>query len=177
MKKIIFVLLVAISIYSCNNSEAIPIADNTFVLNNRVYTVINNEITELADLEEDTIPKTLKPDLKTFGETSIAFVKTGASTELSGVYRGNVLFVKMELYGMNDLREKYSGNGLSVNLKDEYGFNLKTINIDKGEMIRVIGVDNKTSHFVYNGGIPLNAEVYKAIEDYDISSSLNRKNW
>lgn len=83
----------------------------------------------------------------------------------------------MKLYGLNDLRDKYRGNGLSINFKDEYGFNLKTLDIHKEEMTRIISMDKQTSHFEFHGNVSLNAEVYKAIEDYDISSSLTRKNW
>lgn len=94
MKKIFLTSLLASIICSCNNSEAIPISETTFVLNDRVYSVIDNEITELANLKEDTISKTFKPDHKVFGEASLDFVKNGASTELSGVFRGNVLSSK-----------------------------------------------------------------------------------
>lgn len=177
MKNFILTSLLVTILCSCNNSEAIRIAENTFVLNDRVFSVIDNEITELANLKEDTISKTMKPDHKSFGEVPLDFISEGAIIELSGVFRGNVLFVKMKLYGMNDLREKYSGNGLSINLKDEYGFNLKTLEISKGEMVRVVGYDKETSHFVYDGFVPMNAEIYRAISEYDISSSLSRNNW
>lgn len=177
MKNLLFIILFGSSIVSCKKSETIPIADNTFVFDNRVYKVIDNEITELANLDEDTISKSLKPDHKIFDMVSIGFVKKGATTDLSGVYRGDMLFLKMKLEGINDLRENYSGSGISINLKDEYGFNLKTLDIQKEEIIRIVDNDNQTSHFEYHGNVPLSAEVYKAIKNYDISSSLTRNNW
>lgn len=161
---------------SCNNSGAIPIADNTFVHNERVYKVIDNEITELANLDNDSISKSevLNPNLKSYGETSLGFVKQGASAELKAVYRGDQLFYKLRLVGINDLRSSYSSGGLSINLIDEYNFQLHTLPIDKNQMIAVVDENGDTSYFEYNGKVQMSSEVYKAIENFSISSYLRK---
>ncbi|GGG23168.1 hypothetical protein [Christiangramia forsetii] len=161
---------------SCNNSNAIPIADNTFVLNEKVYKVIDNEITELANLNNDSISKSevLNPNLKSYGETSLGYVKYGASAELKAVYRGDQLFFKLRLDGINDLRSSYSGGGFSINLTDEYDFQLHTIPVDKNEMIAVVDENGDPTYFEYNGKAQMSSEVYKAIKDFSVSSYLRK---
>lgn len=177
MKKLLLIPLfyaASILLISCNNSGAIPIAENTFVHNERVYKVIDNELTELADLDEDSISKSevLNPNLKDYGKRDLSFVKNGAYVLLSGVYRGDQLFCKLELHGINDLRNSYSSGGFSINLMDEYDFQLNTIPIDKKEMTQIIGGDGEVSHFEYNGKLQMSSEVYKAIKSYSVSSYL-----
>src|SRR5690625_5469551 len=52
-------------------------------------------------------------------------------SDLMAVYRGDVLYFKMDLKGMNDLREKYSGGGLAINFLDEYGFQIHSTTVEK----------------------------------------------
>jgi hypothetical protein len=162
---------------SCNNSPgAIPIADNTFVHNETVYKVIDNEITELANLDNDSISKSevLNPNLKSYGVTSLGFVKPGASADLKAVYRGDQLFFKLRLEGINDLRSSYSGGGFSINLTDEYDFQLHTIPVDKNEMIAIVDKNGDPTYFEYNGKAQMSSEVYKAIKDFSVSSYLRK---
>jgi hypothetical protein len=91
------------------------------------------------------------------------------------VYRGDVLYFKMDLNGMNDLREKYSGGGLTINFLDEYGFQLHSTTVEMSELIRIVGYNNETMNFEYNGKTQMSSEVYRAISSYSVSSFLRKK--
>lgn len=85
------------------------------------------------------------------------------------------MYFKLEIKGLNELREKYSGGGLSINFLDEYSFQIHSTTIEMNELIRIVGYDNETLHFEYNGKTQMSSEVYKAISTYSVSSFLRKK--
>ena len=178
MKNLSTVIFLIASACSNIKPETIKIGENTFVHEDRVFRIIDNEITELGSLSSDTLSKSavLDPKLRTFGTHSFGYVKEGASTQLLAVYRGDVLYYRLDLHGLNDLRDNYSGGGLAINLLDEFGFQIHSINIDKSELIRILDENHETSHFEYNGKEKMSNEISQAISDYSVSSYL-RKGW
>jgi hypothetical protein len=177
--KSLLATITAFILFSCSNigTKTIQIGENTFVHNEKVYRIIDNEITELGDLNSTSIPKSavLDPKLNSFGKNEMDFVREGVSTELEAVYRGDVLYYRLELKGLNDLRDKYSGGGFSINFLDEFGFQIHSFDLEMTELIRIIGSNNQTMYFEYNGKTQMSSEVYQAISRYSVSSSLREK--
>ncbi len=179
MKRIAFTIAVITALISCSDmkTETIQIGENTFVHQEKVFRIIDNEITELGNLKSDSITKSavLNPKLKDYGTFELDYVIEGASTDLMAVYRGDVLYFKMDLKGMNDLREKYSGGGLAINFLDEYGFQIHSTTVEMSELIRIVGYNNETMNFEYNGKTQMSSEVYRAIASYSVTSFLREK--
>ena len=175
-KKLILSLLLITLFTSCGDIKAdtIQIGENTFVRKEKVYRIIDNEITELGDFKTDSITKStvLNPKLKNYGENALDYIRKGANSKLTAVYRGDILYFKMDIEGLNDLREKYYGGGISINFLDEYGFQIHITSIEMNELIRIVDKDNKTVRFEYNGKTKMSSEVSKAISTYSVSSSL-----
>lgn len=181
MKPIVFVLMALGIMTSCSNkrSEATPIGENTFVYDAKVFRIIDNEVTQLGNLETDSITKTavLNPILKNYGSIEMDYIREGATSELTAVYRGDMFYFKMELYGLNDLRAKYLSGTLAINFLDEYGFQIHSTSVDMTELIQIVGDDNEPVNFEYNGQTQMSSEVYQAIATYSISSSLREYPW
>ncbi len=179
MRKLAFIALTAAFLSSCSSekTETIQVGENTFVHQEKVFRIIDNEITELGDLMSDSITKSsvLNPKIKDYSNIGLDYIKNGASSNLTAVYRGDILYFKMELEGLNDLREKYNGGGLSINFLDEYDFQIHSTNVEMNELIRIVGANNETLMFQYNGKTQMSSEVYKAISTYSISSFLRKK--
>lgn len=176
MKQVAFIIAVIVTLTSCSDrrTETIQIGENTFVHQEKVFRIIDNEITELGSLKSDSITKStvLNPNLKDYGSIELDFVRKGASTDLKAVYRGDILYFKMDIEGMNDLREKYSGGGFAINFLDEYGFQIHSTTVEMSELIRIVGNNNETIKYEYNGKTQMSSEVYKAIFSYSVSSAL-----
>lgn len=182
MKQISFLIGFISILISCSDkgTETTQIGENTFVHHEKVYRIIDNEITELGNLKSDSISKStvLNPKHKNYGSIDLDYVKRGASTDLTAVYRGDVLYFKMNLEGMNDLRKEYNGGGLSINFLDKYGFQIHSSTVEMNELIRIVEDNNITIRFEYNGKTNMSSEVYRAISDYSISSFLSkRRQW
>lgn len=153
------------------------VGDNTFVHDNKVYRIIDSEITELGNLQKDifTRSEVLNSKLRDFGENKMDFVKAGAYTSLNAVYRGDILYFKLELYKLNDLRSNYRSGGLTINFLDEFGFILHETYVANSDMMRIIGFNNETDHFEFNGKSQMSSEVYSSITNYSVSSSLQER--
>ncbi len=176
MKKIILISILIAILSSCTGgkNDTIQVGENTFVHQEKVFRIIDNEITELGNLEVDTITKStvLNPKIKNYGTKELDYVKVGASANLKAVYRGDLLYFKMDLEGLNDLRKRYDGGGISINFLDKFGFQIHSTTIKMNELIRIVGDNNETIKFQYNGKTQMSSEVYKAISVYSISSFL-----
>lgn len=179
MKRLILGVSMIALLTSCEEMEpkTTQVGENTFVHNAKVFRIIDNEITELGNLKTDTITKStvLNPRLKDYGKHDLNYVKKGASSDLTAVYRGDVLYFKMKIQGLNNLRDKYIGGGLSINFLDKYGFQIHRTNVELNELVRIVGPNNETRHFEYNGKTKMSSEVYKAISIYSVSSFLRKK--
>ena len=181
MKSIVFVLMALGIMTSCSKkrSEATPIGENTFVYDAKVFRIIDNEVTQLGNLETDSITKTavLNPILKNFGTNEMDYVRDGVTSKLAAVYRGDMLYFKVGIFGLNDLRTKYRSGTLTINFLDEYGFQIHSTSVDMNELTRIVGDDNETVTFEYNGQTQMSPEVYQAIATYSITSSLMKYPW
>ena len=179
MKWITIMVATIATLTSCSDmkTETIQVGENTFVHNEKVYRIIDNEITELGNLLTDSLSKSivLNPNLKEYGELELDYIKEGANSTLNAVYRGDILYYKMEIEGLNDLREKYSDGGLTINFEDEYDFQIHSTTLEINELVRIVDSNNKTVMFQYNGKTQMSSEVYRAISRYSVSSFLRKK--
>ncbi|MEQ8474795.1 hypothetical protein [Fulvivirga sp.] len=171
----IFIYLALIVLIACEKTTMV--GNNTFVHDSKVYRVIDTEIMELGNLKTDifTRSEVLNSSLREFDKKNMDFVKDGAYTNLSAVYRGDILYFKLDLYGLNSLRSNYRGGGLTINFLDDYGFILHDTYIEMTNMVRIIGANNETNNFEFNGKSQMSSEVYTSIVSYSVSSSLQER--
>ena len=178
MKKYLLIAFIGIItlLSSCGdiNNDATQIGENTFIHKSKDYSIINNQITELGNFKSDTIAKStvLSLELIGYGKYSLSHIKKEASSNLGAVYRGDILYFKMDINGLNDLREKYNRGELSLNFLDVYGFEIHKTPIKIGELIRIADSNDETLNFEYNGKTQMSSEIHKAIFTYSVSSSL-----
>lgn len=176
MKKIQLTILsiLLFSLCACQSKDT-QIAENTFIHNNKIYKVIDNEVREIGDLNSDTIKKfaALKPRQRDFGINKLDFFRIGAYTELVALYRGSNLYYNLKLNGLNDLRTTYSSGGqLTIQFLDEYGFILHSTAIPVTEFTNVVDDNKKTEYFMYSGQTEMSTEINSAIKSYDVTVSL-----
>lgn len=170
--RIITMILFAGLISACGGKETTQIAENTFVHQGKVYKIVGNELTELADLSSEI--EVHKPTIKNFGSASISFVKAGATTELKTLYRGNILYFKLNIIGINDLRENYSAGVFTVSFKDEFDFILHQTSIPLSELTAIVDENKQIKYYEYSGKTEMSEEINKAIKSYDVSSSVKK---
>lgn len=165
--------LLSCTLISCANNNT-QIAENTFVHNDKVYKIIDNELREIGDLSAKDIKKleVLKPKQRDMGEFSLAFVRQGASANLKTLYRGNYLYFSLKIYGLNDLQESFRGGALSIQFRDEYGFILHSTGISLNDLIKVVNDQGNAEYFVYNGKTEMSTDINSAINSFDVSSSI-----
>jgi hypothetical protein len=157
----------------------IRIGENTFIHKDKIYKVIDNELREIGDLSAKEIKKfgVSKPRQKDFGASSLSFIKSGASTSLKALYRGNFLYYSLTLEGINDLNDSYNSGTLTIEFIDEYGFIMHSTEIPTSELIGMLGADNKPHAFVYHGKTEMSTEINAAIKSYDVSASIRKKSF
>ncbi|MFA6245602.1 MAG: hypothetical protein WC615_01595 [Mucilaginibacter sp.] len=168
---------IALALGSCTSD--IQIGENTFVHKDKIYKIIDNELREIGDLSAKEIKRfeVSKPKQKDLGSSSLSFVKSGASTSLKALYRGNYLYYTLTLAGINDLRDSYNAGTLTIEFIDEYGFIMHSTQIPTGELIGMLGEDGKYSGFVYHGKTEMSTEINAAIKSYDVTASIKRKSY
>jgi len=173
------IVCISLSLFSCTKSTTIQIGENTFMYNGTVYRIIDNQITELGSMESDSIPKStvLRPQLKNFGQYSLGYIKAQATSTLLGVYRGDVLYYKLEINDLNDLRDRFSGGAITLNFLDSYGFEIQKTDIPMSDLVSVLNDSNKTIRFEFNGKVQMSSEMHRSIIAYSVSSSLRKKSY
>lgn len=171
--KIIPITLLIGLITSCGNKETTQIAENTFVHNEKVYKIVGNELSQIGDLSSEF--EISKPTKKDLGVADISYIQKGATTKLSTLSRGNFLYFKLYIIGINDLTENYSNGVITINFKDEFDFILHQAEIPANELTRVMDGNSKVSYFEYNGKTEMSTEINKSIKSYDISSSVRKQ--
>ena len=160
---------------SCSNLETTQVGENTFVYKTKVYKIVDNEVTIIGDLKSDSIRKfqVHQPVKREFGESSLSFVKEGATATLDALYRGNFLYFNLFILDFNDLRTNYTSGEFTIQFADEYGFIIHTTEIPTNQLTGMIGNDNETIvAFTYNGKTEMSSDIYKAIKRYSVSSSV-----
>lgn len=171
MKTILTLIVMAI-LTSCNDDRTTQVGEGTFVHGNKVYKLVDNELTQIADLDSKD---TSKPQRKAFGNISISYVKAGASADLNVLYRAGILYFKLNLKGINDLKDNYSYGEFTIQFSDEFGFILQTTPVQINELIGMVGEDNKIQGFEYNGKTPMTSTIYNAIKMFSVSSTVKAK--
>lgn len=162
---------------SCSNSNTTQIAENTFVYKSKVFKLVDNELTEVANLDAKEIRKfeVLKPTKKDFGNCDLSFVKAGVTAKLNGLYRGNTLYFKLSLFGINDLKETYAPGTFIIHFADEFGFILHTTEIPTNELTALVDDNHTISYFEYNGKTEMSTDINNAIKDFSVSSTVKVK--
>lgn len=164
-------------ITSCSSKTPTQIAENTFIQDNKIYKVIDNEVREIADLNADNIKKfeVSKPKQRDLGVSTLSFVKQGAETSLKALYRGNYLYYSLKITGINDLRENYSDGRFSIEFVDEFGFILHSTEVSTGELTRIMDSNGSVQYFEYNGKTEMSTEINSAIKTYNMTASLRKR--
>jgi len=167
--------MLCIIVTSCHNNNTTQVADNTFVHNNKVYKIIDNEIREIGDLNADTIKKfqVFKAKRKDLGTFDLTFVKPGASMVIKTLYRGNFLYYSVEILGLNDLKDNYSSGDFTVSFQDEYGFILHSVDIPLNELVGSVNSEGKVVMYHYNGKTEMSTDISSAIKTYDVGSNVH----
>jgi hypothetical protein len=174
-----FICLLLLSLLFSSCDRDIQVGENTFVHKEKIYKIIDNELREIGDLSAREIKKfeVSKPKQKDFGNSSLSFVKPGASTTLKALYRGNYLYYSLRVYGINDLRDNYSSGALTIEFVDEFGFIMHATEIRTNDLVAMVGDDGKTDSFVYNGKTEMSTEINSAIKSYSVIASFKRKSY
>jgi len=175
--KLACLLAIVIGLNSCTGD--VRIGENTFVHKNKIYKIIDNELREIGDLSAKDIKRfeVSKSKQKDLGSSSLSFVKTGASTSLKALYRGNYLYYTLTVEGLNDLRDNFNSGTLTIEFIDEYGFIMHATEIPTSELIGMLGNDGKYSGFVYHGKTEMSTEINAAIKSYDVTASIKKKSY
>ena len=173
MKAVKYLAFITIFLIGCANDKATQVGENTFVYNNKVYKLIDNQLTKIADLQSKD---SSKPQPKQFGSASISYLKEGATAEIIGLYRGNFLYFKMRILGLNDLKENYLPGRFTIEFTDEFGFVLNSILIDASDLVGTIGDDGKIEDFEYNGKTELSPNIFNVIKSFSVNSTIKRNN-
>lgn len=176
--KILSVLAVILVISSCSQPQTTQVADGTFVHNQKVYKIVDNELTLIGDLTSDSIREfqVTEPEKREFGEDDINFVKDGASVNLDALYRGTTLYYNFNLSGFNDLKENYNSGHFILQFFDEHGFILHSTVIATEDLTGMVGADQATVEgYSSHGKTEMSIDIYKAISDYSVSSTVKPK--
>jgi len=166
-----------ITFSGCKSDGARQVGDNTFVFQGKVYKVIDNEVVEMADLNNEKIRKfeIMKPQQKTLGTADLSFVKAGATGKIDALYRGNYLYYKLDLEGINDLRDNYSTGRFTIQFLDQFGFIIHSAEIMTSDLTAEIGSYKQIERFEYLGKTEMSTEVNSAISTCSISSTVKLK--
>lgn len=173
MKKIIL-FTIPFLMLSCSEKRTTQIGENTFIQDDKVFRIIDNQITKLGSIDNDSITESnvLKTKVKEYGKIDISYVQKGAFSELKAVYRGNVLYFKLTIENFNNLRDNYFQGGFTLSFVDEFGFTIHSADIPLNELVRLVGEERETLAFEFNGRTEMSSEVSRAIKTYSLSSSL-----
>lgn len=175
--KLLSASVIAVLLSSCGQNNSTQIAENTFVYKDKVYRLVDNELTEVTDLDAKEIRKfeVLKPKQKTFGSYSLSYVKENASAELNALYRGNILYFKLTLNGLADLKENYSPGQFTINFEDEFGFILHSTEVSTRDVIGLIGNGGKVEFYQYNGKTEMSTDINSEIKSFTVSSTVKKR--
>lgn len=179
MKQILRLTFISVILTSCGSNNTTQIAENTFVFNEKVYKIIDNEITLLGDLNKDTIREfqVYKPEKRTFEDVSLSFIKNGAYAKLDGLYRGNYLYFNLYILGFHDLKDNYKSGIFTLYFTDEFGFIVHSTQIPTSELTGMLGENNvDIIAYTYNGKTEMSKDIYNALKTYGLSSTVSSKN-
>jgi hypothetical protein len=147
------------------------------VYDTKVYKLIDDELTQVADLNSKTIRKfeVLKPQQKNLGTDTLWFIKPGVEAKVNALYRGNYLYFKLYIEGINDLKENYYPGQFNLEFLDEFGFLLHSTEVLTSDLTGIVGENGKIDHFEYNGKTEMSTEINSAIKTFSVSSTVKGK--
>jgi hypothetical protein len=157
-------------------NNPIPVGENSFVYKDKVYKIINNELLQIGDLKDTAIRK-LKistSELKTLGKSNLDYIKKDAEGSITSVYRGNILYFKLKLFGINDLKEKYLPGVFTIEFIDDFGFTIYKTDVNTNELIGEV-LDGVIIEYEYNGKIEISMDAQAAISRIGITSSVKKR--
>lgn len=174
--KTIIILLASVALASCGAPTTTQIAENTFVHKNKIYKMIDNEVTEVGDLTSDSIRSlgVLKPVKKDLGMSTLNYVKRGAAARLNALYRGNYLYYHIIITGINDLKDNFRSGQFTVDFQDEFGFNLHTVEIPSNLLTGIVDDSGEIQYFEFKNRFEISTDINKAIRTIAVSSSVRR---
>jgi hypothetical protein len=174
--KVLFAISIIVGLSSCQNKTT-QIADNTFVYNDKIFKLIDNELTQMGDLNSKNIRKfeVLKPQEKNLGTQTLSYISRSAVAKVDALYRGNFLYFKLYIEGINDLKERYYPGKFTLKFVDEYGFLLHSTELLTSDLIGMINDDGKVDHFEFLGKTEMSTEINKAIKTFTVSSTVKEK--
>ena len=175
--KLLHIVFVTFFISACKEEKTTQISDNTFVYGNKIYKVVDNELTELADLDSKKIRKfeVLKPKQKSLGTSSLSYIKPNATAQLDALYRGNILYFKLNIDNFNDLKENYYPGKFTIEFEDEYGFIINSTEVLTSDLIGLVGDNGKVTRYVYNGKTEMSTDINSSIKTFSVSSTVKSK--
>lgn len=178
MKQSAILFVIAILAIGCQQIKTTPIGESTFVHGEKVYKLIDNELMEIADLNSTQIRRfeVLTPELRDLGVASLNYVKRGASGKISVLYRGNTLYFKLSIDGLNDLKEKYSAGEFTIEFQDEFGFILHSTSVKTFELTGLVDSNFKVTSYVFNGQTTMNSDISSEIGSFSITSTVRPRN-
>lgn len=158
----------------CRNNPTVQIAENTFIHDSKVYKLIDNELTEVADLNTKQIRKfeVLKPKEKNLGRRYLSYIREGVFAKVDALYRGNYLYFKLSLDGINDLKENFLPGKFTLEFIDEFGFLLHSTEIMTSDLIGMIGENREIDHYEYSGKTEMSTDINAAIKTFSVSSTV-----
>ena len=160
---------------ACGSKDT-QIADNTFIHGTKIYKVIDNEVREIADINNDVKKfEALKPTQHDFGKYELSWVRQDAHTNLKALYRGNFLYYNLTVHGLNDLKSSFSRTGrFTLQFLDEYGFILHEVEVPITELTGVVNDTGDLQYYTYNGKTEMSTEINSAIKKYDVTAGLSK---
>lgn len=173
-------LFTAIILCGCQSKptdQIISLGETTFARNEKVYKVSNNEVFEIADFSKQNIRKldASSSRLKNLPDDSLNFIHPGAYASLSTVYRGNTLFYKLTVYGLNDLKSNYSYGGFTLILQDQDEFQLFTEELAANKLVGIVDASGQIQHYEANGKFETSQDLNDAVVSFTLSSTFKRK--
>jgi hypothetical protein len=112
---------------------------------------LNNELLQISNLDSSRIRKLeiSKPTLKDLGDATVDYIKKGASASVKSVYRGNFLFFRLRLDGINDLKENYYPGKFTVEFLDEYGFEINAMDVLTSDLVGEMDDYGKIANYTF----------------------------
>ena len=170
-------------IIGCNDDpktsrpQPTAVGENTFVYKGKLYKLLNNELLQISNLDSSPIRKLeiSKPTLKDLGDASIDYIKKGASARVKSVYRGNFLYFRLRLDGINDLKENYYPGKFTVEFLDEYGFEINAMDVLTSDLVGEMDDYGKIETYTFNGKMEISIEAEAAISKVSIASTVKLK--
>lgn len=172
MKIKILAIGIATTLLSACSSKDTQIADNTFIRGDKIYKVIDNELREVADIDGKVKKfEALKPKQRDFGRFDMSFVKVDAYTTLKALYRGNLLYYNLKVFGINNMNTSYNSH-ITIEFLDEYGFILHKVEVAKAELTSIVDNDGNRLYYLYSGKTEMSTDINSAISTYNVSAAL-----